>query len=229
MTSTARVTDRLLVRHLAGWLGHWPPRRRLEVVGSLARTTPGWDGAVHPALGVASEAGGVLSVPPERVQDVTALLADDGDRAALAPSLPELVGYPDRHWYEASFRWSDAPSPLPDAGRWVPAAHPAVPSWLRPFGGDVLLALDPDNGAYLAGVGIKRHDAVGHELSVGTAARARGRGLARRLVAQAARRVLDEGAVPTYLHAPDNVASARVAEAAGFPDRGWTAFGISDE
>ena len=45
-------------------------------------------------------------------------------------------------------------------------------------------------------------------------------------VAQAARRVLDEGAVPTYLHERDNHASARVAEAAGFPDRGWRAYGV---
>ena len=55
---------------------------------------------------------------------------------------------------------------------------------------------------------------------------ARGRGLARRLVAQAARRVLEEGAVPTYLHETANVASARVADAAGFPDRGWRAYGV---
>jgi hypothetical protein len=27
--------------------------------------------------------------------------------------------------------------------------------------------------------------------------------------------------VPTYQHDPANVASARVADAAGFPDRGW--------
>jgi len=40
-------------------------------------------------------------------------------------------------------------------------------------------------------------------------------------VAQAARRVIADGAVPTYLHAFDNTASARVADAAGFPDRGW--------
>ena len=39
-------------------------------------------------------------------------------------------------------------------------------------------------------------------------------------MAQAARRVLDEGAVPTYLHAVDNHASAHLATAAGFPDRG---------
>jgi len=38
-------------------------------------------------------------------------------------------------------------------------------------------------------------------------------GLARRLVAQAARRVAEEGAVATYLHATSNAASAKVAEA----------------
>jgi len=31
--------------------------------------------------------------------------------------------------------------------------------------------------------------------------------------------------VPTYLHDPANLASARVADAAGFPDRGWAVFG----
>lgn len=39
--------------------------------------------------------------------------------------------------------------------------------------------------------------------------------VARRLVAQAARSLLARGIVPTYLHNPGNVASARVAAAAG--------------
>jgi len=229
MSTTIRAADRLLVNHLASWLGRWPPARQLEVVGSLARVAPGWDGAAHPVLGVASAASGVLSVPPELVAAVTAVFARGEDLATAGPAIPALAGYPDRGWYNAVFRWSDAPARLADTGQWLPVTHPAVPPWLRPFGGDVLLALDSDDGTYLAGVGIKRHDAYGHELSVGTVAAARGRGLARRLVAQAARRVLDEGALPTYLHAADNVASARVAEAAGFPARGWTSFGVSDE
>jgi GNAT superfamily N-acetyltransferase len=121
------------------------------------------------------------------------------------------------------FRWTTNPSPdLTDAGTWRPSDAPGLPDWLRPFGGEVLVATDPENGQYLAGVGIKRHNAFGQELSVGTTPEARGRGLARRLVAQAARRLLDEGAVPTYLHDPANVASAKVAEAAGFADRGWS-------
>jgi len=48
-------------------------------------------------------------------------------------------------------------------------------------------------------------------------------------VAQAARRVLADGAVPTYLHAFDNEASARVADAAGFPDRGWHVFELFEK
>jgi len=79
---------------------------------------------------------------------------------------------------------------------------------------------------YAAGVGRKRHDEHGQELAVATEPAHQGKGLARRLVAQATRRVLDEGAVATYLHAPDNVASARVADASGFPDRGWSIYGL---
>ncbi|MCW2718692.1 GNAT family N-acetyltransferase [Pseudonocardia sp.] len=118
-----------------------------------------------------------------------------------------------------------------DDGSCVPAAAKIDGGffrWLRPFGHDVLVAVDPDTGEHLAGVGIKRHDEHGHELSVVTAAAARGMGLARRLVAQAARRVLDEGAVPTYLHAHSNVGSAKVAEASGFPNLGWSILGVAN-
>jgi predicted GNAT family acetyltransferase len=47
------------------------------------------------------------------------------------------------------------------------------------------------------------------------------------LVATAAREVLRRGAVPTYLHDVANTASAKVADAAGFPDRGWRVLGLS--
>jgi predicted GNAT family acetyltransferase len=83
-----------------------------------------------------------------------------------------------------------------------------------------------DDGRPVAGVGIKVHDRLGRELSVVTDEAARGRGLARRLVATAARRILADGCVPTYLHAPDNAASARVAEQVGFADHGWTVHGL---
>ena len=130
-------------------------------------------------------------------------------------------------------RWAQqvpGPDVLPDAGVWLPAeladeGDPRVPPWLRPFGGQVLVALD-DDGRYLAGVGLKRHDDTGREIAVVTEERARGTGLARRLVAQAARAVLAEGRAVVYLHAPDNEASARVARASGFPDTGWQVIGF---
>jgi GNAT superfamily N-acetyltransferase len=220
------VLDTRLYHHLVTWLGQWPAGQQLHVVGSERRTRPAWDGEVRPAIGVGTPDGLVLSVPPGRVGAVRALA--DLPLPDLLEKLPGAVGRDGWRTYAAVFRYTVEPAALPEAGEWVPADDPAVPAWLRVFGGDVLVARDGDGG-YLAGVGIKRHDTYGNELSVGTEAAARGRGLARRLVAQAARRVLDEGAVPTYLHEPSNAASARVAEAAGFPDQGWTAYGVYEE
>jgi GNAT superfamily N-acetyltransferase len=125
------------------------------------------------------------------------------------------------------FRTTDrcGPGPYADAGVWFEHQTDDLPEWLAPFNGPRLVVFD-DDGRPIAGVGIKVHDRYGQELSVVTDEAARGRGLAQRLVATAARRILADGAVPTYLHAPDNAASARVAEAVGFPDRGWKVFGL---
>ena len=216
------VHDRLFA-HLSSWLGRWPgDRPGLTVVGSARRVEPAWDGNVYPVVGVSDADGaGVLSVPPAIVDAVRAALADNGgDRARI----PAAAGV-ERRFFTGVFRWSTAPTDLPDAGTWVAADDPSVPEWLLPFGGEVLVAVDPGTGEHLSGVGIKRHDAFGHELAVVTRPAAAGRGLGRRLVAQAARRVLDEGAVPTYLHAVDNHASAHLATAAGFPDLGWAVYG----
>ncbi|WP_089156871.1 GNAT family N-acetyltransferase [Micromonospora sp. NBS 11-29] len=218
------MLDRRLSLHLATWLGQWPAGPGLHVVRSYRRARPAWDGRARPAVAVAVDGSAVLSVAPHRVDAVRALVRGRPVEEWL-PALPAAVGAPEFVTQRAVFRWCTDPAPSPDVGEWLPPTLPGLPPWLRLFDRDVLVARDADGG-YLAGVGIKRHDAYGHELAVGTAPAARGRGLARRLVAQAARRVLDEGAVPTYLHGVDNVASARVADAAGFPDRGWTSFGV---
>ncbi|MGW4502618.1 GNAT family N-acetyltransferase [Micromonospora sp. NPDC004336] len=217
------MLDRRLHLHLASWLGQWPAGPGLHVVGSHRRARPGWDGRVRPAIAVVAGASTVLSVPPDRVAAVRELAC--GPAGRLPAGLPGAVGQPGWPVSDRVFRWSVAPAPLPDVGEWVSPGTRGLPSWLRLFDRPVLVVRD-ERGRYLSGVGVKRHDAYGHELAVGTTPAARGRGLARRLVAQAARRVLDEGAVPTYLHDHANIASARVAEAAGFPDRGWRSFGV---
>lgn len=226
VTGQDTLADRLTT-HLRQWLGSWPPAGTFEVVPATQRQTPGWDGGVHPAIGIADADGrAVLSVPPDAADTVR----EYGDRHgwnATMIRLPILLGLPARSTYRAVFRWTTRPARLADVGSWVPASLPAVPGWLRPFGGDVLVATG-DDGDHLGGVGVKRHDDHANELSVVVAPTARGRGLGTALVAQAARRVLAEGRLPTYLHSVDNPASARLADAAGFPDQGWTSFGISE-
>ncbi|MDT0532859.1 GNAT family N-acetyltransferase [Micromonospora sp. DSM 115977] len=217
------MLDRRLHLHLASWLGQWPAGPGLHVVGSHRRARPAWDGRLRPAVAVTAGASTVLSVAPDRVAAVRELARLPG--GPPLPALPAAVGRPGWAVHADVFRWSVAPAPLSDVGEWTPPGAAGLPSWLRLFDRPVLVVRDA-RGRYLAGVGIKRHDAYGHELAVGTVPAARGRGLARRLVAQAARRVLDEGAVPTYLHDPANTASARVATAAGFPERGWRSFGV---
>ena len=247
-TEDAELPDGLRA-HWRAWLGatddelavlgavhDGPPP--VVVVGAEGRTRPGWDGEVHAVVGIVDAAGAaVVSVPPAHVAWARSYAAQAGDTddrpaggalEALRAALPDRLGLPGHVVCRGVCRWSDAPPTadrLPDAGAWLPYQDPRVPEWLRPFGGDVLVALDDDD-RYLAGVGLKRHDRHGHEISVGTDERARGKGLARRLVAQASRSLHAQGIVATYLHEPANVASARVADAANFPDRGWGVLGI---
>lgn len=212
--------------HLAAWIGGWPPQQPIRVIADPTPELPGWDGGPRGISGVASpEGGAVLRVPSQVAARLPRALPDV---AALLAALPEAVGVPGRAVCGV-LRWAQqVPDQLavPDAGLWLPAdqGDPRVPGWLRPFGDDVLVALSAD-GTHLAGVGIKRHHDSLYELAVVTEQAARGRGLARRLVAQAARTFQAEGRAVLYLHAPDNEASARVARSSGFPDTDWQVLG----
>lgn len=228
MTPQPSAEGELLAAHLAAWLGRWPPHSAVDVVASPRRNQPGWDGRIYPLVGVARPDDVLLSVPPQRAHAVRQVLGPLDD-VAVQRAVVEALGANGQVLGRGVFRWSTAvagPDVLSDAGEWVDSADLRVPRWLRPFNyGPVLIAWDAF-GRYAAGVGIKQHDAVGHELAVVTDPRFRGRGLAQRLVAQAARRVLAEGALPTYLHGPGNVPSARVADAVGFADRGWSVYSL---
>ncbi len=213
-----------LTNHLQAWLGAPPAESGFRLLVWPGRDEPGWDGGTWPGLGVESPQGTLLSLSPATVP--ASRLIDAGAVAAAlsAPdtttAVPATLGRRDLRFGRSVFRWTGQPARLPEVGEWVDPSDPRLPSWLRPFKGGALVTWD-DRGRYAAGVGVKRHNRFAHELAVATEPAHRGRGLARLLVDQAARRSLTLGAVPLYLHETDNPASRRVAEAAGFPDLGW--------
>jgi GNAT superfamily N-acetyltransferase len=167
----------------------------------------------------------MIAVPPSAVSAVRDAIGDDPNRPGLGDELGAILGVGPAAFGAGVFRTTDRVAPdIADVGVWFEHQTDGLPEWLAPFNGPRLVVFE--DARPIAGVGIKIHDRYGRELAVVTDEEARGRGLARRLVATAARRVLAEGAVPVYLHAPDNTASARVAEAVGFVDHGWTVHGL---
>ena len=232
----ADVMPAVLRHHLHLWAGGLPTSNLaggpvVRVVAHAANGRPGWDGSRPLLTGlVAPHGNAVVAVPTGAAAQVNHLLTHhpEGDWTTGLADVPSALGRSGHSVERVAFRWTTAPADLPAVGVWVPADSPELPGWLRPFGGHALVAFD-DRGRYLAGVGLKRHDGLGREISVGTEPHARGKGLARALVAQAARHVLAQGRVPTYLHLFDNAASAKVAAAAGFTDLGWSALMLSDE
>ena len=218
----------LLEQHLKEWLGAWPPRTSgVTVVGSPKRSRIGWDRKIHDVIGVEAPFGAVLSVPEDVADKVASIVGGTdvaADIEALRYELAHIVGR-EGYFTRGVFRWSDSPAATPDFGEWIPTDDPRVPEWLHPFNDDVLVAWD-DQGHYGAGVGLKKHDRFAYEISVGTEPSLRGRGIARLLVATAARHILAQGAIATYLHDETNYGSAKVADAAGFPDLGWKILGL---
>lgn len=197
-----------LEAHLRRELGVWPPLRELTVTTTEARRELSWDGRERPVMGVWTPEGAVVSVRDDLFE-----------QAEGAASLDDLAGRLGGRIAKGIMRWTDDPTPLDPLGEWLPVDDPMIPEWLHPFGGEVLVLIE--DGRYVAGVGLKRHDEHVWEISVGTEEQARGRGVARRLVTTAARFIVEAGRTPTYLHDPSNHASAKVAEASGFAERGW--------
>jgi GNAT superfamily N-acetyltransferase len=220
-------SDDLLTLHLRSWVGAWPPPAEgVTVVGDPARLQPTWDGSIRKLQGVGNGRSTVIAVPPDAVAAVTDAIGDDLTRPGLGDELGRILGVGPAAFGAGVFRTTDRVDPaIDDLGEWFGRQTPGLPEWLAPFNGPRLVTFDHERRP-IGSVGIKVHDRFGQELSVVTEEAARGQGIARRLVATAARRVLADGAVPTYLHAQDNTASARVADAVGFVDRGWTVWGL---
>jgi len=212
-----------LEEHLRRWLGAVPVAGRAQLSITEARDEPGWDGRVRPIQGVIGPEGSVIAVSPTYAELFDGVDLDgfvrDLFRADAWQRITRTLGV-DVGYGMPVFRWSERPNVHPEIGEWVDPHDPRLPDWLHPFNGGVL-ATFTDDDRYRAGVGIKRHNDIGREIAVGTDPAFRRQGLATKLVAQAARRIIAEGGVPIYQHGP-GTASAIVADHAGFPDREWS-------
>ena len=216
--------DSRLATFLTSRLDTWPPSASLELRACHLRDLPRWDGKLVPFLGMESPHGTVITYSPTvfpigpELDPVT--VEDELGTSDSHVTIPALFGHPEMHFGRGVFRYLQEFVDLPDIGEWVSPADPRLPAWLHPFNRGVL-AHWADGRSYAAGVGLKQHNDLGMEISVGTDPAHRGKGLAQALVAQSARAIWERGAIPMYLHGTHNAASARVADKAGFPDRGW--------
>ena len=221
-TAHAHSPSDLLTLHLREQLGVWPPTKPVEVTTSRMRTSPGWNGVVVPFYTVTSPSGSVVSVPPDMVPEARALLGEEADRLDL-DVLARIARHATRRTGSlGTFVLRRAAEEVlytgPDVGVWLKNDDPLVPDWLRKYNGDVLVVLD--NGVAVATCARKRHDQWAQELMADTLPEYRGRGYARALMAQAARVILAQGALPTTVYRTDNAASIKVNDSLGFLDLG---------
>jgi RimJ/RimL family protein N-acetyltransferase len=174
----------------------------------------------HPSLPVRAftrEGGAVLAVAPEHAEVLRHHLTGP---ASLLQALERTAADLHGHLFSGVARTGVAIPPPAVEVTVIDTSDPRLPDWvLGHFTGEAWVVLG-EHGEVLSSAVLKRYDDRLREISVGTAEQARGRGLARAVVAAAARAVLAEGRVVLYNHAPDNYASARVAESVGLHELG---------
>lgn len=170
-----------------------------------------------PVRAFSRDGGAVLAVSPAHAALVRRHVHDP---ESLLPGLEAVAKRLPGHLFSGVARTGVAIPPPTVEVTVLDASDPRLPDWvLGHFTGEAWVVLD-DHGQVLSTAVLKRYDERLREISVGTVEAARGRGLARAVVAAAARHVLAEGRAVLYNHALDNYASARVAEAVGLHELG---------
>jgi GNAT acetyltransferase len=139
--------------------------------------------------------------------------------ASVVPALEALAAELPGHRFSGVARTGVVIPPPAVEITVLDTTDPRLPDWVHGhFAGEAWVVME--GGEVLSTAVLKRYDERLREISVGTATAARGRGLARSVVAAAARSVLAEGRAVLYNHAVDNDASARVAESVGLHELG---------
>jgi RimJ/RimL family protein N-acetyltransferase len=169
-----------------------------------------------PARAFERAGGAVVGVDPEHAERLRRHL--DGP-ASVVPALEAFAAELPGHRFSGTARTGVAIPPPAVEITILDASDPRLPEWVHGhFVGEAWVVME--GGEVLSTAVLKRYDERLREISVGTAPAARGRGLARSVVAAAARSVLAEGRAVLYNHAVDNDTSARVAESVGLHELG---------
>jgi GNAT superfamily N-acetyltransferase len=169
-----------------------------------------------PARAFERSGGAVVGVDPHLAERLRGLL--DGP-ASVVPALDAIAKELPGHRFSGVARTGVVIPPPAVEITVLDASDPRLPDWVHGhFVGEAWVVLE--DGKVLSTAVLKRYDERLREISVGTAPAARGRGLARSVVAAAARSVLAEGRAVLYNHAVDNDVSARVAESVGLHELG---------
>jgi hypothetical protein len=179
-----------------------------------------------PVRALARRGGAVVSVAPAWSALLRAHL--DGS-ASLGPALDEVArNVGGQHFSWVTRTGVDIAAPSAEVTV-LDATDPRLPDWvLGHFSGEAWVVLD-DDGHVLSTAVLKRYDDRLREISVGTAERARGRGLAKAVTAAASRAFLAEGRAVLYNHDATNHSSARVAEAVGLHEFGRCHAVVTDQ
>jgi L-amino acid N-acyltransferase YncA len=179
-----------------------------------------------PVRALTRRGGAVVSVAPAWSALLRAHL--DGS-ASLGPALDEVArSVGGQHFSWVARTGVDIATPSAEVTV-LHATDPRLPDWvIGHFSGEAWVVLD-DDGRVLSTAVLKRYDDRLREISVGTAERARGHGLAKAVTAAAARAVLAEGRAVLYNHDAANDSSARVAEAVGLHEFGRCHAVVTDQ
>ena len=207
-----------LLRFVTAWLGVWPMPHRLRIAPSVRRLATSASGDAEQLAGIRCDArfGGaaVLSVTPLRfpvTRQLVEQLSPDRlltDLDELLDAIPAALERPSMTVVDTGLRWSVSPTALPVAGSWR---------------GSRLVG---DGRGRRAQVGVRRINRFGHELLMDVDDGADWC-LSAALLAQAARRVISDGAVPVLRRELDRPAVAAIASVAGFHDTGWRALSLA--
>lgn len=224
MTRDRRTAPQPLIAHLASGWGQRPPLAPSHVAGTPRRLERSCHAHVHPGRGLRDpEHGAGLPVAPAAAQALRHRRGE-GDLREVLACLPRLLALPGHGSDEAESRGTSAPGRRP----------PPAPGWTLTRQG-YRRGCDPSANrsswpptATVSTVPGWRSREMTATRSPRSPHRRPARDLVRCLIAQTARRGRDQGAVPTSLHSLPEVASARAAKAAGFPDRGWAPLGITE-